>query len=275
MCAANIEAATTTLAPAPGNLSLSSATYSVNENAGTVTITVNRTGGTTGTVTVNYATSFGTAGPPDFTATSGTLTFPNGVAVQSFTVPILNDVVSETPETFTVTLSNPTGGSALVPPTSAVVTIIDDDTGVDLGITKSGPATVTPAGNIDYTITVTNGGPATATNVTVTDTLPAGTTFVSANPSQGTCSGTTTVTCSLGSLTIFGPATVLLRIKAPATGSVSNTASVSATEVDSNATNNASTASTAIAGPIPALSPFALLLLGAVLGTTGFMFMKR
>jgi uncharacterized repeat protein (TIGR01451 family)/fimbrial isopeptide formation D2 family protein len=52
----------------------------------------------------------------------------------------------------------------------------------DISVTKSqpSPATVNPGGTITYTVTVTNNGPAIATNVVVTDTLPAGSTFVSA-----------------------------------------------------------------------------------------------
>ena len=48
--------------------------------------------------------------------------------------------------------------------------------------------------------TVGNNGPAAATNVLLTDTLPTGVNFLSATTSQGSCSGTSTLTCALGSL---------------------------------------------------------------------------
>ena len=57
-----------------------------------------------------------------------------------------------------------------------------------------------PAARVNYTITVTNAGPSPATNVVVTDTLPAGLTLVSATPSQGTCNAVDPVTCNLGTI---------------------------------------------------------------------------
>ena len=58
----------------------------------------------------------------------------------------------------------------------------------DLAVTKTGlPDPVLVGSNLTYTVTVTNNGPNNASNVMVTDTLPANVTFVSATPSQGTC----------------------------------------------------------------------------------------
>ena len=72
----------------------------------------------------------------------------------------------------------------------------------DLSITKSdAPDPVSPGGTLTYTLTVTNGGPTGATSVTVTDTLPAGVTFVSAAGAGWTCSQSSgTVTCTRASL---------------------------------------------------------------------------
>ena len=112
----------------------SAAVYSVGEAAGTATITVTRLGGVPGTVTVNYATSDGTAtAPADYVAASGTLTFGPSDVTQTFTVTILNDSTPETTETVNLTLSNPTntsGSASLATPTSAVLRILDDDANV-------------------------------------------------------------------------------------------------------------------------------------------------
>ena len=62
-----------------GTLQLSSATYSTSEGAGSVTITVTRTGGSSGAVSVDYATADNTAtAPSDYAATSGTLNWADG-----------------------------------------------------------------------------------------------------------------------------------------------------------------------------------------------------
>ena len=120
----------------PGTLALSSATYTVAENAagGTVTITVNRTGGTDGAVGATYALTNGTAtggatcaAGVDFINTGGTVSFANGVMSQTFTVAICNDTIFEGNETFSVTLSAPTGGATIGTPSTAVVTIMDDE----------------------------------------------------------------------------------------------------------------------------------------------------
>ena len=89
-------------------MQFSTATYTVNENAGTATITVTRTGGSDGASRVNYATSNGTAtAGSDYTAASGTLTFAAGETSKTFTMPIINDTAVENAETVTLTLSNP------------------------------------------------------------------------------------------------------------------------------------------------------------------------
>ena len=113
----------------PGSLVLSSAGYSVIETANSLTVTVNRVAGSSGTVSVDYATQdlSATAGL-DYQTTMGVLSFADGVTSQSFSIPILDDSVAEGTEYFTVTLSNPTGGAYLGSPNSAEVAIQDDET---------------------------------------------------------------------------------------------------------------------------------------------------
>ena len=117
-------------APSPGNFAWSATSYSVNEFAGTATITVQRTGGSSGAVSVNYATSNGSAtAGSDYTAVNQVLTWPDGDATnRTFTVTILNDAIVESVETVTLTLSNPTGGAGITQPNPVTLTINDDDT---------------------------------------------------------------------------------------------------------------------------------------------------
>ncbi len=101
--------------------------------------------------------------------------------------------------------------------------------------------------SLDYTIDITNNGPDAASNVTLTDPLPAGVTFVQAVSSQGNCSETGgTVTCLLGTLADDVSATVTITVTADTAGGLSNTVSVSADEIDSNAVDNAVTLSTTV-----------------------------
>ena len=105
------------------------------ENGGTATITVTRTGGSEGAVSVAFATSNGTAtAGADYTTRTGTLNFAPGVTTQTFTIPILDDTVSEAEETVNLTLSNPTGGATLGAPSTAVLTLTDDDAPPSLSV---------------------------------------------------------------------------------------------------------------------------------------------
>ena len=113
-----------------GTVQFSQASYSVTEGAASVTITVTRAGGAASGVTVDYATSNGTAAAgSDYTAKSGTLTFGAGVTSKTFAIPIVKDTLDESDETVNLTLSNPTGGATLGTPDTAVLTIIDNDSG--------------------------------------------------------------------------------------------------------------------------------------------------
>jgi hypothetical protein len=116
--------------PPAGVLQFSASTYQTYEDAGTASITVSRTGGSNGTVSVAYATGGGTAkAGTDYTATSGTLTWADGDATAKIiAVPIIDrKITSATPGTFNVTLSAPTGDATLGTPNPATVSISDND----------------------------------------------------------------------------------------------------------------------------------------------------
>jgi len=115
------------------------------------------------------------------------------------------------------------------------------------------PDPLTVNGQLTYTVTVTNGGPGTATGVQVTDTLPEG--MVLAGPagsSQGECGGTRTVTCNLGTLAAGAPpTTVTINVIPTTTGFFSNTARVVGNEPDPDRTSNAATETTTVRLPDP------------------------
>jgi uncharacterized repeat protein (TIGR01451 family) len=112
----------------------------------------------------------------------------------------------------------------------------------DVGIAKSGPASVAPGGTVSYSIAVTNNGPSDATAVNVADTTPAGLTFVS---NSGAC--TNAFPCALGTLIPGQIATITstYTVAANATGTITNTATASATN-DSSPANNTSSTSAAV-----------------------------
>jgi hypothetical protein len=97
-----------------------------------VTLTVTRIAGSTGSVSVNFATSDGTAtAGADYLAQAGTLFFADGQTSQTIRIPILDDgTIEGGSETFNVTLSSPGGGAVLGSQTTQVVTIADPDLAV-------------------------------------------------------------------------------------------------------------------------------------------------
>jgi hypothetical protein len=129
--------------PQGGFIGFSQANYGVNESTGSLTITVNRTGDTTGPVAVDYGTADGGASLApcsstsglasarcDFTTAMGTLNFGAGETQKTFIVLVNGDSFGEGPESFTVNLTNPTGGALLSTPATAMVTIADDSSGL-------------------------------------------------------------------------------------------------------------------------------------------------
>jgi len=242
-------------------------------NSGTVNanFTVSLTASSLSTITVNFATADNSAtlANNDYVTKSGVVTFTPGQTSQSVTVVVNGDTAFEPNERFFVNLTAPANGSIIK--AQGIGTITNDDVvgGADLSLTKTGATTAAGNANVAYTITVLNNSVTGATNVTVSDTLPAGTTFGTATTTQGSCTPGATVICSLGSLAGGASATITLTLKMPNSNTtVSNTASVTATESDPNSANNSATAATVVSvasAPIPALSTWLLLLLAAIL----------
>jgi uncharacterized repeat protein (TIGR01451 family) len=138
--------------PAP-TLQFSSASYSIGEAAGSVTITVTKAGTSLLTHAVNYATSDGSAAAgSDYTSASGTLTFAPAVISQTFSVTIVNDTIYESNESFNLTLSSPTNGIDLGSPSSAAVTINDNDLAPTLQFSTASYSVGEDAGSVSITV---------------------------------------------------------------------------------------------------------------------------
>jgi hypothetical protein len=116
----------------------SSSSYVISEGANTVTVTVQRSGNTAGSATVDYLTS-DTAGANncnvtnnvassrcDYLTTLGTLRFAAGETSKTISIPIVDDVYAEGSEGFTIALANPSGAT-LGSPATATITITDND----------------------------------------------------------------------------------------------------------------------------------------------------
>ena len=110
-----------------GVLGFSTGVYNVNENGGSATITVVRTGGSSGAISVNYATLDGSAiAGVNYASNSGTLFFGVGELSKSFTVPIHNDGIQDpSPFFFTIALSGPNPASVIGFQSTTTVKILD------------------------------------------------------------------------------------------------------------------------------------------------------
>jgi uncharacterized repeat protein (TIGR01451 family) len=121
--------------------------------------------------------------------------------------------------------------------------------GVDLSIVHAS-ASPEPVGigmNLTYSIDALNEGPQDASGVMLADNLPSGTSFVSATPSQGSCShANRIVTCNFGSLASAFDATVSLVVTPTATGTITNSVSVSGAQPDLAPANNSVTQNTTV-----------------------------
>jgi hypothetical protein len=101
--------------------------YRSPEDAGAATIRVERVDGNSGNVSVQYSSANGSAAAPaDYTSATGTLSWSNGnTGALTFSVPLVNDGVTEGPETVVLSLQNVTGGATLGEPDTVELTIVD------------------------------------------------------------------------------------------------------------------------------------------------------
>src|SRR5207302_9176161 len=99
---------------------------------------------------------------------------------------------------------------------------------------------------ITYRRAVTSTGPAGTTDLPMNGPLPAGVMFISSTPSIGACAGTSTISCSLGTLPVGTTQYVNVVVQANGTGTLTNTATASRTETDPVPSNDSSTATTTV-----------------------------
>jgi uncharacterized repeat protein (TIGR01451 family) len=118
----------------------------------------------------------------------------------------------------------------------------------DLKVTPTvGP--LSPIGKLTYVSTVSNGGPAAATGVVLTQTLPAGVINVSVAVAPGSCAFSPPgdhVTCNLGTLAAGATATATITVHPITIGAKAGTAKVTSPDPDPNPANNIATASVTI-----------------------------
>jgi len=141
----------------PGVIAFNNSSYTVTE-AGQVAVSVTRSGGSYGAVSVNYATSNGTAiAGQDYTATSGTLSWADGdTASKTILVNTTADLVNEGNENFQLALSSPTGGSTLGSSSTANITIVNQSSPGEISLSSSS-YTVAEGGQVTVSINRSNG----------------------------------------------------------------------------------------------------------------------
>jgi uncharacterized repeat protein (TIGR01451 family) len=141
-----------------------------------------------------------------------------------------------------------------VPTNNTTITsvLVEPVAQADLSVSMTAsPTPVFVYSTLTYAIFVQNLGQTSAANVSLVDTIPASTTFVSASgPANWTCTGTTTVTCSLASAMTLAQgtsATITISVTTPVTATtLTNTATVSSTTTDPISTNNSASAITVV-----------------------------
>ena len=192
------------LASGPGQLALSAPAYSLAQNANALVVTVGRTQGSNGAVSVNYATADGTAAAgTDYTATAGSLQWAaNDTSVKTFPVPISNTTPFSGSKTFNVALTGPAGGATVGAPSTATATIN--------GVNPAAPAisslspTGATAGGAAFTLTV-NGSNFISTSVVEWNGTALPTTYVSAAKLTAQVSAGWIAAVGTASVTVVSP----------------------------------------------------------------------
>lgn len=237
--------------------------------AGTTFVSESQTTGPTFTCTTGATVTCTIASfPASATATFNVIVKLSGSIVNGTTVTNTANVTASTPD--------PTPGNN----SSSASTLVSAN--ADLSVTKNGPAATASNTTITYTVVAANAGPSNASTVTLTETLPAGMTFVSANQTTGpafSCSGTGPIVCTIATFNAGASATFQFTFNVPQSipsgTQVGDTATIASSTPDPTPANNTATATTTVGQTIPALSPLAMALMALALALIGWMVARR
>jgi hypothetical protein len=230
------------VAPQPGTLSLSSSSYSTLDSAGSVPITVTRTGGASGAVSVTYATADGSAvSGSQYTGTTNTLAWADGDATsRTINIPIIDNNIWSTARTFTIVLASPTGSPAPALGTaSATVTITYSEPGA-LEFTQANYQANETDGTVSLAVARVNGGYGAVgvSYATSNGSAVAGSDYTATNGTLSWADGVTsnmTLSIPITNSGIYGPSKAFTVTLSGATGGATlPTASTTVTIIDNN-----------------------------------------
>ena len=213
--------------------------------AGVLTSSAPVPGGTSGG---DYSTALTSTLPGTWTVAGGTV--PPGLTVDPATGGITGTPTTPGTYTFTARFQSTIG---IIDYRTVTITVGAVGADANVGVAATGPGAPVAIGTpFAYTLNVSNAGPAAASNVRLTDTLPEGTQFVSATTTAGTCQHANgTLLCTLGTLESGAAATIVLTVRPTIGGPHTNRAVVSADQADPVATNNAAVSTATSAGVTP------------------------
>lgn len=246
-----------------GSLQFSVSTFSIVKSAPRASINVTRTGGSQGTVSVDFATVDGSAiSGTNYNGATGTLTFAAGETSQTITITLKNTTAEGYNKDFKINLSNPTAGASLGTPSSITVNLLDtlgvnpssssssssssgnsssssstSSNGVMLEFSANAYAVSEDRGSINITV-VRTGSTSAAAGVNYATSNGSATSGVEYSPSNGTLSfaaGETSKTFSVSVVnrgSIDGNKTVKLILSNPTGGSLGHNANATLTVLD-------------------------------------------
>ena len=230
---ATAEATTKVVQPTLALTKTGPATALLNEEFDyTIRVTNNGDGDATGTSVVDtlpagleYVSSdpAGTASGSTVTWTVGTLS-PDGSATITLKVKGTTGGAKENVATAS------SGGNTFMPEARATTTIQVPG----LEVTKTGRGAMFVGSQATYTLTATNSGDAPLTNVTITETIPTGLSYVSSSPAGTTSNNESTVTWDIGDLAVDASSEVTVTLEGESVGTVTNTVDASSTEVNAD-----------------------------------------